>query len=64
MSSPLIGNLKDEFRRQPGKPMYLSLAALLLSYIQAGVLKQEQKLPSTRLLANALEINRSTVTKA
>ncbi|PRD45511.1 aminotransferase-like domain-containing protein [Sphingobacterium haloxyli] len=64
MNSPLVGNLKNEFSRESGKTMYLSLASLLLNYIQAGILKSGQKLPSTRLLASELQINRSTVTKA
>ncbi len=64
MSSPILGNLNFEFKKCSGKNKSLSLSQLLLKYITTGQLITGQKLPSSRKLAEQLQINRTTVIKA
>lgn len=47
-----------------GKAIYLQLADGIMNLIRRGKLQAEQKIPSTRELAEVLNINRVTVTKA
>ncbi|WP_435138517.1 PLP-dependent aminotransferase family protein [Formosa sp. A9] len=46
------------------RPVYLQLADEMLDLIRSGKLKSGQKLPSSRKIAETLNINRVTVTKA
>ena len=64
MDSPILGNLSLEFKKCSEKSKSLALANLLLKYITSGQLLTGQRLPSSRKLAEQLQVNRATVTKA
>ena len=47
-----------------GKPIYKQIYSQIIGLIDKGVLKQGDKLPSSRKLADQLGVNRTTVYKA
>ena len=51
-------------KSQLERPYYLSLASLLEKDIQSGILKENTKLPPQRELADFLDLNLSTITRA
>lgn len=64
MDSPILGNLKIEFSKYSGKKKSLILSQILLKYISSGKLMIGQRLPSSRKLAEKLQVNRTTVIKS
>lgn len=51
-------------KSQLERPYYLSLASLLEQDIRSGTLKENTKLPPQRELADFLDLNLSTITRA
>lgn len=66
MDSPILQQLLTGINLQGGneRPIYLQLADAVLILIKNGKLRSGQKLPGSRDLALALQINRITVTRA
>jgi GntR family transcriptional regulator / MocR family aminotransferase len=66
MDSPILKRLlvTISFDRSAERAIYLQLADAIQSFIKKGELRAGQKLPSTRLVADLLQINRITVSKA
>ena len=66
MDSPIFKQILNDFElnRSLEKPVYLQLADHILSLIKTGKIQSGQKLPSSRQLADILNINRITVSKA
>lgn len=66
MSSPISLQLFTELSFAPssGRALYLQLSDAILSLIKKGKLRSGQKLPGSRAVAELLQINRITVTKA
>ena len=56
----------DELRPNPGanSPLYLQLVERIAAAIAGGRLKEGEALPAERLLAQRLEVSRTTVRKA
>ncbi|GGH27625.1 PLP-dependent aminotransferase family protein [Sphingobacterium alkalisoli] len=66
MDSPIIFGLFEGWHPDTasGRPIFLQLSEKIMQLIKDGQLSHRQKLPSTRLLAAQLNINRLTVGKA
>lgn len=66
MDSPILGSIFSRLRLDAAaeRPVYLQLADGILSFIKQGKLRTGQKLPSSREVANLLQINRITVSRA
>ncbi len=64
MDSPILGNLTVEFQSKIGKNKSVILSDLILKYITSGSLLLGDRLPSSRKLAEVLQVNRATVIKA
>ncbi|MEN7546612.1 PLP-dependent aminotransferase family protein [Rapidithrix thailandica] len=66
MSSPILISLFGGIKLNPSsdRAIYLQLADMILALIKQGKLGSDQKLPSSRAVADLLSLNRLTVTKA
>ncbi len=53
-----------EVKTQNGVPIFEQLKQQILEYITAGILHDDEQLPSVRMLATSLGINPNTVAKA
>jgi DNA-binding transcriptional MocR family regulator len=53
-----------ELNKENGIPLYIQIESRITNLIRNGVLKQDEKLPATRELAQQLSVHRNTVVQA
>jgi len=54
----------DDFKMEPGIPIYLQIVLFIKRGIVAGIIKRGDELPSRRILSALLGVNPNTVQKA
>lgn len=60
----LVNRLQIKIDILSKQPIYVQLANQIIELIEAGVLQRGQRLPSSRLLGNSLNLHRNTILKS